>query len=150
MLLHPNRAAGEPGCKDLDVTVVGERRLNPLVAGGLVIILSLAGCSAKDRPVPPDDVAYVEAGDSLGAETTGVLRREGGCVYLDAENAVGPMVAVFQNVGIRWSDEALEVGGTSYPMGERRQFFGGATESVPGGASIPEACEAGLFWLMAQ
>jgi hypothetical protein len=118
-----------------------------LCAAVTLAALSLVtGCST---PIPPDDVAYMQPGGSLDAEITGVLRREGGCVYLDGEEGSAPMVAVFQDRGIRWDGDTLRVGSKLYPMGERMQFGGGGSQEPPYGAMIPEGCDADAYWQIA-
>lgn len=119
-----------------------------VVAVTLLPLVAVGACAPRNNAEPPGDVAYAEPGDSMGAETSGVLRREGGCVYLDADDAIGPMVAVFPNEGIRWNGDTLDVGDRSYTLGERLQFGGGAREEVPEGAVIPHACRAEIYWFI--
>jgi len=125
------------------------RRANGRIAALTLASLVVVGsCAPRSEAEPPADVAYAEPGDSMGAETSGVLRREGGCVYLDADDAIGPMVAVFPNEGIRWSGDSLAVGEHFFPLGERLQFMGGAREEVPEDTVVPQACRAELYWFI--
>jgi hypothetical protein len=121
-----------------------------VLAALLVMTASgLSGCG-EEKPVPPDDVAYSAPGDSFAALATGTLERRDGCVYLMSVESPDPIVMVFPNLGIRWDGDTLRVGDRKYPMGEEMDFAGGAMAEVPYDATIPDACDADVYWLMSS